>query len=135
MTDDYSLNQLAEPPLADFAALIQTMGHGRFKSQTQIAKYARLYWSKKQSGNNESENTPLAKHGNHYLRYYLAEATNLLRSRDTEYGEFHRKKYAETAKHQHKRAIVLTARKFMRLVDILLRNHQLYLPQRKAIEQ
>lgn len=107
----------------------------RFENQTQIAKYAGLIWPKKQSGNKESENTPLAKRGNRYLRYYLVEATNLLRLRDNEYGDFYRKKYAETAKHQHKRAIVLTARKFVRLVDILLRDHQLYTPQRRPMEK
>jgi transposase len=225
MTEDYSLDQLADMPLEDFANLIQKLGRGRFKNpegtakaiakairasyrlgkvqqdsidlvlgviareirsleklikeldkgiqdlvetipeyqcltsipgvgpvyaggilaeigqierfedQTKIAKYAGLTWPRNQSGNKESENTPLAKRGNRYLRYYLVEATNLVRLRDTEYGEFYRKKYAETAKHQHKRAIVLTARKFVRLVDILLRNHQLYMPQRRQIDK
>ncbi|NTO92077.1 IS110 family transposase, partial [Enterococcus faecium] len=39
-------------------------------------------------------------------------------------------KYKEVPKHQHKRALVLTARKFTRLVDTLLRKHQLYTPPR-----
>ncbi|MGX7104870.1 IS110 family transposase, partial [Globicatella sanguinis] len=38
------------------------------------------------------------------------------------------KKFQEVPKHQHKRALVLTARKLVRLVDVLLRNHQLYTP-------
>jgi hypothetical protein len=36
--------------------------------------------------------------------------------------EYYRKKYIEVPKHQHKRALVLTARKLVRLVDVLLRN-------------
>ncbi|HDR6319008.1 TPA: IS110 family transposase, partial [Bacillus thuringiensis] len=35
-------------------------------------------------------------------------------------------KYNEVPKHQHKRALVLTARKFVRLVDALLRSHQIF---------
>ncbi|OTN82266.1 transposase, partial [Enterococcus faecium] len=52
-----------------------------------------------------------------------------------EYTAYYKKKYAETPKHKHKRAIVLTARKFTRLVDTLLRNHQLYMPPRSVIDK
>ncbi|PEG70303.1 IS110 family transposase, partial [Ligilactobacillus aviarius] len=51
-----------------------------------------------------------------------------------EYKTFYQRKYAETPKHKHKRALVLTARKFVRLVDTLLRNHQLYMPPKEAKE-
>ena len=87
---------------------------------------------KNESGNNKSENTPLTKRGNRYLRYYLIEAANSGRRQLPEYNEFYRKKYQETPKHQHKRAIVLNARKFVRLVDTLLRNHQLYTSPRSV---
>ncbi|MCC4085871.1 IS110 family transposase, partial [Enterococcus faecalis] len=49
--------------------------------------------------------------------------------------KFYSKKFKETPKHQHKRALVLTARKFTRLVDMLLRNHQLYAPPRSVIDK
>lgn len=42
----------------------------RFKDQANLAKYARLTWSKNQSRNYKSENTPLNHTGNRYLRYY-----------------------------------------------------------------
>lgn len=42
------------------------------------------------------------------------------------YGEFYDKKYAEVTKHQHKRALALTSRKFVRLVFGLLVKSQLY---------
>jgi len=48
----------------------------RFKDQANLAKYAGLTWSKNQSGNYNSENTPLNRSGNRYLRYYLVEAAN-----------------------------------------------------------
>ncbi|BDP52581.1 hypothetical protein EfmJHP35_05050 [Enterococcus faecium] len=48
---------------------------------------------------------------------------------------FYQSKYKEVPKHQHKRALVLTARKFTRLVDTLLRKHQLYTPPRSVIEK
>lgn len=102
----------------------------RFNDETKIAQYAGLSWNQKQSGNNQSENTPLAKRGNHYLRYYLVEATNSVRRQEPEYQAYYKKKYNEVPRNQHKRAIVLTARKFVRLVDVLLRNHQLYMPDR-----
>ena len=117
------------------AGIIAEIGQiERFEDQTKIAKYAGLYWKQNQSGNQHSENTPLAKRGNRYLRYYLVEAANSVRNREPEYQAFYKKKYQETPKHKHKRALVLTARKLVRLVDVLLRNHQLYMPDRRQIE-
>lgn len=117
------------------AGLIAEIGQiNRFEDQTKLAKYAGLSWKVKQSGNYQSEHTPLTKQGNRYFRYYLVEATNSVRRHLPEYEEFYAKKYQETPKHQHKRAIVLTARKFVRLMDTLLRNHQLYTPPRSVIE-
>jgi len=104
----------------------------RFEDQAKLAKYAGLYWKRKQSGNFESEHTSLTRTGNHYLRYYLVEAANSVQRHEPVYREFYLKKYREVPKHQHKRALVLTARKLVRLVDVLLRNHQLYAPQRSV---
>ncbi|PFY38495.1 IS110 family transposase, partial [Bacillus toyonensis] len=72
----------------------------------------------------------LQQNRNHYLRYYLVEAANSVRKHVLEYQEYYAKKYNEVPKHQHKRALVLIARKFVRLVDALLRNHQLFTPER-----
>ena len=107
----------------------------RFDDQTKLAKFAGLSWKIKQSGNYQSEHTPLTKQGNRYFRYYLVEAANSVRKYLPDYAEFYQKKYHETPKHRHKRAIVLTARKFVRLVDTLLRNHQLYTPPRSVIDK
>lgn len=80
----------------------------------------------------KSENTYLAKRCNRYLRYYLVEAANSVRSYDLDHKIYLQKKYNETSK--HKRAIVLSARKLVRLVDVLLRNHQLYTPPEVGAE-
>ncbi|KWY60726.1 hypothetical protein AS243_13265 [Enterococcus faecium] len=88
-----------------------------------------------QSGNYQSQNTPLTKQGNRYFRYYLVEADNSVKNYLPEYKAFYQSKYKEVPKHQHKRALVLTARKFTRLVDTLLRKHQLYTPPRSVIEK
>ncbi|HEU1822874.1 TPA: IS110 family transposase, partial [Streptococcus pneumoniae] len=104
------------------------------KDHPQVAKFAGLNWREKQSGNSNSQHTSLVNRGNRYLRYYLVEAANSVRRYDDEYKDFYKKKYHEVPKHQHKRAIVLTARKFVRLVVVLLRNHQLYTPPRRLME-
>jgi transposase len=102
----------------------------RFDDQAAVAKYAGLTWRKHQSGSFEAEDTKRIKSGNRFLRYYLVEAANSVKNR--EFGDYYRKKFKEVPKHQHKRALVLTARKLVRLVDALLRNDQLYTPRRKV---
>ena len=67
----------------------------------------------------------MTKTGNKYLRYYLVEASNSLRVHNEEY-----KKYYESQKHKHKRALVLTAHKFVRLVFALLSKGEIYQPRR-----
>lgn len=104
----------------------------QFKDQAALAKYSGLTWPKKQSGNMKSENSKLIRSGNRYLRYYLVEATNSVKLYDPEFKAFYKKKYDETLNHKHKRALVLTARKLVRLIDALLRNDQLYSPRRKV---
>lgn len=117
------------------AGIIAEIGQiDRFKNHPQVAKYAGLNWKENQSGNTSSQNTSLVKRGNRYLRYYLVEAADSVRRHNVEYAEFYKKKKDEVPKHKHKRAVVLTARKLVRLVDVLLRNHQLYTPPRRFME-
>ncbi|SHF83845.1 hypothetical protein SAMN02746089_02637, partial [Caldanaerobius fijiensis DSM 17918] len=58
----------------------------------------------------------------------LVEAANCVRIHAKEYADFYCKKYNEVTKHQHKRALVLTARKLVRLVFALLSKGQIYQP-------
>ena len=97
-----------------------------FHSSDALAKYAGLYWPKGDSGDFISEDNKMSKAGNPYLRYYLGEAANSVRKHNTEYADYYARKYAEANKHQHKRALALTSRKFVRLVFGLLVKNQLY---------
>jgi transposase len=100
----------------------------RFDNHNALAKYAGLVWSQHQSGAFEAEDTKRVLTGNKYLRYYLIQAANCIRKYDTEYKAFYQKKYDEVPKHKHKRALVLTARKLVRLVYMLLSTNKLYTP-------
>jgi hypothetical protein len=92
-------------------------------------KYAGLVWKQHQSGGFESENTHLIHSGNRILKYYLCEAAFSLVRCDAEYNSFYHLKYNEVNKFQHKRALALTARKFVRLVFRLLKDNRLYIPK------
>lgn len=111
------------------AGLIAEIGDiKRFKNHHALASYAGLRWSQYQSGEFESDDTNRLNSGNKYLRYYLIQAADKVRQHDSEYRAFYQKKYNEVPKHQHKRALVLTARKLVRLVYSLLSTNQLYTP-------
>ena len=98
----------------------------RFPDHPQLAKFVGLVWRKHASGQFVAEETRLAKTGNIYLRYYLIEGANLMRQHNLEYQAYYQRKFAEVPKHQHKRALVLTARKLVRLVFALLTKNQPY---------
>ena len=100
----------------------------RFKNQSALGKYAGLAWTQNQSGDFESKHTKLSRSGNKFLKYYLCEAALSLVRCDTEYSRFYHLKYNEVNKGQHKRALALTARKFVRLVYVLLIDNKLYTP-------
>jgi transposase len=98
----------------------------RFRDDPQLAKFVGLVWRKHASGQFVAEETRLAKTGNVYLPYYLIEGANLIRQHNLEYQAYYRRKFAEVPKHPHKRALVLTARKLVRLVFALLTKNQTY---------
>ena len=100
----------------------------RFKDQAALAKYAGLSWSRHQSGDFDADHTHLIPSGNQYLRYFLIQAANKVRMHDPDYSAFYQKKFAETKTTPHKRALVLTARKLVRLVFALLRDNKFYIP-------
>lgn len=101
----------------------------RFADDGALAKYAGLVWHPAESGAFQAQDTPMSKAGNAYLRYYLVEAANSVRLHCAEYQTFYAAKLAQSPKHDQKRAVVLTARKLVRLIDALLRAGALYQPQ------
>lgn len=97
-----------------------------FKSHSQIAKYAGIIWSIKQSGNFKSKENHLTKTGNKYLRYYLTQAAQSVSMQNIDFIPYYKKKSKEAVKHQHKRAILFVARKLIRVIFSLLKNNKLY---------
>lgn len=102
----------------------------RFHSDEALAKMAGLVWKRHQSGQFEAEERRLIRSADRTLRYYLVEAANSLRVHNEKYRAYYQKKYQEVKTHKHKRALVLTARKLVRLVFALLSKNQLYDPAR-----
>lgn len=110
------------------AGIIAEIGDvNRFDNQAALAKYAGLAWTQHQSGDFQAQTTHLINSGNRILKYYLCEAAFSLVRCDTEYSRFYHLKYNEVNKYQHKRALALTARKFVRLVFRLLKDNRLYI--------
>jgi transposase len=101
----------------------------RFEREESLAKFSGLTWRRHQSGEFEGEDRPLTKTGNAYsLRYHMVEAANSVRLSCPEFGSYYHKKYREATSHRHRRALVLTARKLVRLVHSMLRSGRIYQP-------
>lgn len=100
-----------------------------YQGQAALARFAGLWWPRSQSSAFEAEDRRLAKTGSHYLRYYLVEAANSVRLLLPDYDAFYHRKAREAVRYHHRRALVLTARKLVRLVFSLLLNDQDYQPK------
>lgn len=99
----------------------------RFDCEEKIAKLAGLVWQQHQSGNFEAEYTRLIQSGNRFLKYYLIEAAFCLVGCNGEYERYYNLKKQEVNRGGHKRALALTARKFVRLVFRLLKDNRSYI--------
>jgi transposase len=95
-------------------------------AEDAVAKIAGLWWPRSNSGDFEAEDRRMAKTGNRYLRYYLIQAANHMRKYIPEYKTYYARKFREAAKHHHKRALVMTARKSVGLVVGLLHRNEPY---------
>lgn len=119
------------------AGIIAEIGNlARFDfDEAKVASYAGLKWPRSQSADFEAEDTQLSRSGNRFLRYYFCEAAQVVRLHVPEYRLYYNRKFCEVRKHQHKRAVVLTARKLVRLVVRLLTTNQPYQPRKVVIHQ
>jgi len=97
-------------------------------AEDAVAKLAGLWWPRAASGDFEAQDRHMAKSGNRYLRYYLIQAADRMRKYIPQYSAFYARKYQQTAKHHHKRALVLTARKSVGLFVGLLHRNESYRP-------
>ncbi len=120
-------------PVITAGILAEIVDISRFPDQAQLAQFAGLTWHKRSSGNFVSENTRMTKIGSDQLRYYFILGADSLRRHNLEYKDYYWRKYQEVTKHQHKRALALTARKLVRLVHALLTKNVPYVrPQTPA---
>jgi transposase len=110
--------------------LAEIVDISRFSEHKYLAQYMGLTWEKRSTGNSVSQHTRLTKVGNKYLRYYFVLGAENLRRHNLEYKAFYFRKYNEVSKYQHKRALVLTARKLVRLVHALLTKNVPYVRPR-----
>ena len=97
-----------------------------FKDSDHLAGYCGLRWKRKDSGSKNSDHTKQPNSCNSYLRYYMVEAAGSIIRYNDEYASYYYRKRSEVKINAHKRALVLTARKFVRLVFGMLRNHKLF---------
>ncbi len=107
-------------PVITAGILAEIVEITRFPADPQLAQYIGLTWEKRTTGRFVSQNTRLTKVGNVYLRYYTILGADRLRQFNLDYQAYYWRKYHEVPKHQHKRALVLTARKLVRLIYALL---------------
>jgi transposase len=112
------------------AGLIAEIGDiARFTDDNALAKYSGLTWNFSKSGRNQNADDTFITHtGDSYLRYYFTESANLVRQLVPEYIAYYQQKYNESKTHKHRRALVFTARKLVRLVFALLRDNKNYSP-------
>lgn len=92
--------------------------------QAAVAKLAGLWWPKSDSGRVQGQQRRLARERNPHLRYWLVQAAHTLQRYQPEYHRYYWKKYHQAQHHPHKRALVLTARKAVRLIFALLHKGQ-----------
>jgi hypothetical protein len=121
-------------PVITAGILAEIADIARFPGDPQLAKYAGLVWRKHASADFVAQDTRLSKVGNVYLRYYLIQGANLLRQYNLDYQAYYRRKVDEAPKHNHKRALVLTARKLVRLVHALLTKNEPFVARSTATD-
>ena len=98
--------------------------------QAGVAKLAGLWWPKHDSGRFQAKSRHLARERNPYLRFWFVQAAYTLTRHDPDYTAYYQRKYSESSHHHHQRALVLTARKAVRMVFALL-----YKGQRACLEE
>jgi hypothetical protein len=117
-------------PVITAGILAEIVDISRFPEHKHLAQYFGLTWRKRSSGGFVSQNTRLTKVGNVYGRYFFILGAGRLKMFNLEYKAYYWRKYQEVSKYQHKRALVLSARKLVRLVHALLTKNVPYVRPR-----
>lgn len=93
--------------------------------QAGVARLAGLWWPRNSSGRFEGDDRHLARERDPYLRYWFVQAAYSLKRNRGDYATYYQRKHDEVPKHQHKHALILTARKAVRLIFALLHKGQM----------
>jgi hypothetical protein len=101
--------------------------------QAGVARMAGLWWPRNSSGRFEGKERHLARERNPYLRYWFVQAAYSLKGNQEEYAAYYGRKYNQVTQHQHKRALILTARKAVRLIFALLHKGQMARLEEEAV--
>jgi hypothetical protein len=117
-------------PVITAGLMAEIVDVSRFPGHKHMAQYFGISWAKRSSGGFVSQNTRMTKVGNPYGRYYFVQGADKMRQHNLEYKAYYWRKYNEVSKYQHKRALVLTARKLVRLVHALLTKNVPYVRPR-----
>lgn len=96
--------------------------------EAALAKHCGLWWSHSSSGDFDGDERHLVKDGNRYARYAFVQGAFGCKDHEPEYAAYYTKKYRQSVKHKHRRALILTARKLVGLVFALLRKQEPYQP-------
>jgi transposase len=93
--------------------------------QAGVANLAGLWWPRRDSGRTQGDGRRLARERNPYLRYWFVQAAYTLKGNRSDYAAYYQRKKDESRHHAHKRALILTARKAVRLIFALLYKGQI----------
>jgi transposase len=121
-------------PVITAGLLAEIVDIARFPEHKHLAQYFGISWTKRFSAGSATQDSRMTKVGNPYGRYYFVIGADKLRLFNLEYKAYYRRKYNEVPKHQHKRALVLTARKLVRLVHTLLTKNIPYVRPRMTVD-
>ena len=110
------------------AGLVAEIGNiHRFTDDGAVAKFAGLVWPAHESGDFQAEdNRSGQERATPTCATTWSKRPAGVRRHCPEYRAYYATKFAQSPKHAHQRALVLTARKLVRLVDALLRTGSVY---------
>jgi len=96
-----------------------------YSSNNALAKYAGLIWLEDQSGL-KSKRKKICKVCNRKLRIFICLATKSIIVHSKYYNDYYKKKKAEVTVNASKRAMLLTARKVVKLIYALLKDSRMF---------
>lgn len=98
-----------------------------FKSDASLVKYVSFHWKENDSSNFTADEKHSANTCNKYLKYDVTQPTQMLLMHYFDYTtSFHHRSIMEISTHKHRRTLILTSRKLVHLIYVLLCDNKLY---------